>query len=154
MQWDASISFNTKGSLKGLVLVLSQRQPGRSFSTPTGSTFRRRTTLHFKKHSMWDWNVRVWCNDDVRTLPGRVSTSWRMLGIVGIKTQRIPALLPLVKCLTKSSIIHAHVTKKDDHVTMRHENVGVEKVYRYLELNDTPVSVYIQWEKHDHKQTS
>jgi len=38
---------------------------------------------------------------------------------------------------------HAHVTKADDHVTQRHEKLGTEWVYSYLESKDTPVAVHI-----------
>ena len=38
---------------------------------------------------------------------------------------------------------HAHVTKQDDHVTQRHEKVGTEKMYEYLQAKDTPVAVHI-----------
>ena len=45
----------------------------------------------------------------------------------------------------KTSLVihHEHITKADDHVSQRHEKVGTERVYKYLENKEVPRAVHI-----------
>ena len=44
---------------------------------------------------------------------------------------------------TKKVLRHIHITKARDHVTQRHELIGVKDFYEYMDTKDTPVRIHV-----------
>ncbi len=41
---------------------------------------------------------------------------------------------------------HEHITRADDRVAQRHEKLGTQRIYNYLNKKDTPVRIHVMME--------
>lgn len=61
----------------------------------------------------------------------------------GVNTQKIQVWLQSVNEKTHRVIKCENVTKQDDIVSQRHEKIGTERIYKYLEDQGIAVNVHI-----------